>query len=407
MDQQTFDALYTDLLTHMVGLEPGERIIIRGDVAFWDFYCSLAETAYKKGARHVDIWPLSDKLSRIRLDTSEADYFPYLPKEYEARYRQAVEDRAVMIRISTVIDPFIFEDVNPKHLETTMKVYAAQRRYMLRHLMADHNKWLVASYPCEAWAQLVLGEDGDLARLRDVLQPILFGLENDPIAYWESKSKMLEDRCKVLNKYAIETLHISGGGNDLHIGLSKKALWTGGKAFLVPEGTPFLPNLPTEEVFTAPDWRKTNGVAQISRPVILQGNEILNARFHFKDGELTSWDAEKGKAALDSYFNTDEGSRRLGEIALVGSESPVFQANRLFYDTLLDENAAVHIAFGAGYETNLMGNESMSVQEKGACGLSQSTVHEDMMIGSNETRILGRSYSGEEYLLMDHGKVHI
>ncbi len=405
MKEQEFNRLYADLLTHVLALRPGERLIIRGEVAFWDFYCVLAENAYKKGAKHVDIWPLSEELSRIRLDTGDPEHFSYLPQEYEARYKQAVDDGAAFIRISTTPDPFVFKGVNTQHLETIMKTYSAQRCYLLGHLMADHNKWLVASYPCEAWARVVLGDEAGRDDLSALLQPILFGPDNDPIPYWEAKSKMLEKRSAILNDYNLESLHIRGGGTDLTIGLSDRAIWTGGNSYLVPGGTPFLPNLPTEEVFTAPDWRKTNGVARTSRSVILQGNEVAGAEFRFEQGKLLSWNAEKGKDVLDSYFNTDEGSRRLGEIALVGCESPVFQANRLFYDTLLDENAAVHIAFGAGYETNLQDNEAMSDAQKDACGLSRSNVHEDVMIGCLETEIIGKSYSGEEHVLMKQGRV--
>ncbi len=405
MEKKKFDELYSDLLVHSVGLQPDDRLIVRGDTAFWDFYCELAKAAYKKGAKHVDVWNSSDTLTHTRLEHSNPKNLSYQPSEIDCRNRIAIDENAVFIRISTSVNPFIFEDIDSLNLGILMKSYTAQRRYLLSSLMADRNRWLVASYPCEEWARIVLGENGTYEDLQRIVLPILFGPENKPVEYWEEKSRVLEQRCNVLNKYGLKSLHITGGGTDLSVGLSRKAIWTGGQATQVPEGSKFLPNLPTEEVFTAPDWRKTNGTAKTSRSVIIQGNEVIGAEFHFEDGILKKWDAEKGKETLDSFFGTDEGSKRLGEVSIVGSESPVYQANRLFFDTLLDENAAVHIAFGSGYITNLEEHETMTDKEKEANGLSQSDVHEDVMIGCDDTRIEGEAYDGTRHVLMEDGRV--
>ena len=201
----------------------------------------------------------------------------------------------------------------------------------------------------------------------------------------------------------IKELHFTGKGTDLTVGLSENAIFKGGTDES-PRGVPFEPNIPTEEVFTTPDYRVTRGRVQTTRPFLINGKLITDLSLEFTDGEISSFSATNGEDTFREYINSDEGSKRLGEVALVGVDSPVYQSGLVYQEILFDENAACHIAVGSAYKFCIDGGDTMTKEELTAIGCNESTVHTDMMISSEEVDVTAKTYSGETVELIKAGK---
>jgi aminopeptidase len=297
-----------------------------------------------------------------------------------------------------------------------------------RQLQADRFPWLVVASPTEKWAEKVLagpaggagtgapasGADNPgrgpafsrpraLDDLWETMKPILRLDREDPVAAWREQSERLKRRSAVLDELSVEWLHFEGPGTDLWVAIPERAIWVGGPA-RTPEGTEFLPNLPTEEVFTTPDYRYTTGHVAVTRPVRVMNKVVEGAWFEFSDGKVVSSGARENAEVLERYFSMDAGAAYAGEIALVDAGSPIFQSGRVFYNTLLDENAACHIALGGSYPTCLEGGEKLSDEELPGIGANVSFVHTDFMIGSEEVDVTARTRDGRDVAVLRDGR---
>ncbi len=222
--------------------------------------------------------------------------------------------------------------------------------------------------------------------------------EDDPTAAWRRDFKELQRRQKILQTHAFDALHFEGGGTDLTIGLAKGHRWVGGDETR-PNGLTYAPNLPTEEVFTMPDRNRVNGKAVFSMTSVIQGTRVDGLVVEFKDGKAVSITAETGQDVVRDYFTTDEGASYLGEVALVSNSSPVAQCDTLFLNTLFDENAACHIAFGMAYSINL--SEGADPE---AAGMNKSKIHHDCMIGHGQLNVTGIKSDGSKVPVMRAGE---
>jgi aminopeptidase len=200
----------------------------------------------------------------------------------------------------------------------------------------------------------------------------------------------------------IKFFHFIGPGTDLKVGLSPRAVFKGGTA-LSARNVDFEPNLPTEECFTTPDYRMTEGKARTTRPFLINGKQIRGLSLEFKNGEISNFHAEEGQKTFEEYINSDGGSKRLGEVALVGIDSPIYQSGRIFEEILFDENAACHIAIGFAYRFCIEGSEEMSNEELDKIGCNTSHVHTDMMLSSDEVDVHAELYSGQKIQLIKNG----
>ena len=220
---------------------------------------------------------------------------------------------------------------------------------------------------------------------------------------WSKHNDTLHRRARELNALEIEQLHFTGPGTDLNVFLDKRARFKGGTD-IGPHGEPFEPNIPTEECFTTPDCRKTSGVVRATRPFLVNGVLIEGLTIEFEKGEIKSFDAVKGAATFEEYLSSDPGARRLGEVALVGIDSPVFKSGRVFEEILFDENAACHIAVGSAYKFCLDGGSDLSKDELSEIGCNESSVHTDMMISDEHVSVTARTYRGEKVCLIKDGE---
>jgi aminopeptidase len=225
---------------------------------------------------------------------------------------------------------------------------------------------------------------------------------DDPVQAWWNLAQASVDRCRQLNGQAITSLHMTAPGTDLTLGCIPAAHWEGG-TLTGPNGIPFIPNLPTEEVFTTPDWRRTEGRASVTRPVQVMGKRVKGAWFEFRKGRVEDFGADDGTEQLAAFFDIDDRGRYLGEVALVDAESPIFQSGLIFSNILYDENAACHIALGSGYPL-IASPEATTPDEKQAMGINQSLVHTDFMIGCPEMDVTGTMAEGQEVPILRQGR---
>ena len=227
-------------------------------------------------------------------------------------------------------------------------------------------------------------------------------LEN-PVLEWKKHIKNLQKRVKFLNDSNFKKLiYKSSNGTNLEVELPKNHIWAGGGSY-DSTGTYFVANMPTEEVFTMPKRNGVNGIVYSTMPLNYSGNLIENFKLEFKDGKIVQFDAEKNKDILEELLNMDEGSRYLGEVALVPDDSPISNLNTVFYNTLFDENASCHFAFGKAYPTNIKNGDKMSKEELTINGVNDSIIHEDFMVGSEDLNIIGIKDNGEELLIFKDG----
>ena len=283
----------------------------------------------------------------------------------------------------------------------------AQEKYK-QAVMTDRFNWNVCAIPTEKWAAKVLGRaPGPQAerKLWRLLAPIYRLDRPDPIDAWKRHCAALSARAQALNSLAIKYLHFKSPHTDLKVGLHRKALWKGGYS-VSSDGIRFIPNLPTEEVFTTPDFRAAEGTVSLTRPAIIFEKEVLGARLEFAGGKVTKVSARTNEQTLRDLIAIDEGAARLGEIALVDGNSPIFKSKKIFYNILFDENASCHFAFGSAYPSCLEGGVQMSVGERKKHGINHSIIHNDVMIGSEEIDVTATTYDGKTAHIIKQGLFH-
>jgi aminopeptidase len=404
---------YADLIVRSgVNLQPGQALIVVAELAHREFARLLAETAYEAGARFVDIEWLDPLTSRIRFKHGSAESLDFVPEYEVPRAHEMLETGWARVRLTGTEYPDAFEDVDPALMRRAAVARISKLKFWQEAMMNNENSWCVAGAPTAAWAQKVfpdLDEDAAVERLWGLVLSATRADLPDPQQAWAGHDARLKQVAAFMDRHqvrAVRFLDETPGpdgrpATDLTIGLTTSPRWDGGSA-VNAQGLPFYPNLPTEEVFTSPHRERTEGWVRTSKPGFPFDREVLNATFRFEKGEVVAWQAEKGQDALDQLFEIP-GARRLGEVALVDVRSPINQSGLVFYDTLYDENAVCHIAFGRAYPEGVQGGSEMSREELDAMGLNASDTHEDLMIGTLAMQVTGTCADGSEVLIMRDG----
>ena len=227
--------------------------------------------------------------------------------------------------------------------------------------------------------------------------------KEDCLELWTQRDKAIKERVKKLQAFKVKELHFVGPETDLYIGLSPKAKFGGGSE-RTDTGIDFEPNIPSEEIFTTPDYRTVRGTVKATRPVLISGKQVKGLKMTFTDGVVTDFDAIEGKENFASYIKGDTGSSRLGEVALVSTDSPIFQSGHIFEEILFDENAACHIALGNGFEFCIEGSDNMTEEELANEGFNKSSFHTDIMISSPEVDVIAETRDGKNIPIIEKGK---
>ena len=412
MDKTVMKAYAEVLLGACMGLREGDRLKIAGQHCHRELMLVISEAAWKRGLRSVRLEYRDSRFQRIFIDGVWNEWIEDVSALVGREGDTMVEEGWASLFLTGDEDPDALEGADAASLQLSMRARSAALTRLREAQFANKVIWCVAPAPTPAWARRVFADAGrplpadPEKALMDELVPILRLDAVDPAAAVLEHSKQLAERSAALDELVLEEIRFIGPGTDLRIGLSPRSRWIGGGS-RTPSGRFFVPNHPTEEVFTSPDARLAEGRAECTRPVEVLGARVEGAWFEFKDGRVVAAGARRNGEALDRYLESDPGARRLGEVALVDGSGPIFRSGLVFGDALIDENAACHIALGAAYDEAFEGSGSMDKAAKEASGFNDSLVHTDFMIGSPEVEVRGRRRDGTEVALIRGGRFEI
>lgn len=347
---------------------------------------AITASAYQRGAKFVDVGYWDPHLKRARVQYAAEDVLDFVPPWYGERTLQLGEERGAAISLSGPVEPHLFDDLDPARLGRDVFPRVKEWTTVINERTVN---WCVAPGPSEKWATLVYPDLEPAAALEKLWEQIIHICrldEEDAEAAWGERSRMLKSTAGRLTERRFDSIHLEGPGTDLTIGLLPTSRWIGGGEATV-DGILHLANLPTEEVFTAPDPERVEGTVRATLPLYTQGRIIDGLTVRFEGGRAVQIDADSGAETLQALVARDEGGARLGELALVDGQGRIGPLHTVFYDTLLDENAASHIALGSAYES--------AGGEEDRARLNRSEIHVDFMIGSPEVDVTGITSEGE------------
>jgi len=394
-------------LTVKVGLnlQPGQRLLINAPILSAPFTRLVAQRAYQIGAPYVDVTWVDEQLKLIRLQHAPRGSFEEYPIYLAEGWTKHAKDGEAALGI-TGEDPDLLADQDPDDIATIEKTRVKHLEEFYNLMLANFYNWSMVSYPTPAWAKKVFLEVPSWeqeARLWEAIFQVCRINEPDPTSAWQAHIANLKARSRYMNAKQYSALHFRGSGTDLTVGLAERHLWAGGGE-KTPSGIFFTCNLPREEIFCLPHRERIDGHVSASMPFSRSGALIEDFSLHFEHGRVTQVEARKGQELLQKLIAIDDGMGSLGEVALVPYSSPISQLGILFYNTLLDENAASHIALGDGFRFCMQDAEKMSDEEYAARGGNTSLNHIDFMIGSAQMDVDGINDNGSHEPVMRAGE---
>jgi aminopeptidase len=378
---------YADLLVNFgANVQPGQILDIGSGLGKEELTRAITASAYKRGAKFVDVYYWDPHLKRARVQYAADEVLDFVPPWYGERTLQLGEERAATISLSGPIEPHLYDDLDPERLGRDVFPRVKEWTTVINERTVN---WCVAPGPSTKWAQLVhpeLEPDAALEKLWEQVVHVCRLDEDDPDGAWRERSDALKGVAERLTARSFDAIHLEGPGTDLTIGLLPTSRWIGGGEETV-DGIPHMANLPTEEVFTTPDPQRADGIVRATKPLYSQGRIIEGLTVRFEGGRAVQIDAASGADTLRAMTAHDEGGTLLGELALVDREGRIGPLETVFYDTLLDENAASHLALGGAYESGAGEEERERV--------NRSSIHLDFMVGSAEVDVTGVMGDGE------------
>ncbi|HHW9888512.1 TPA: aminopeptidase [Staphylococcus aureus] len=399
---------YAELLVKVgMNVQPKQPVFIRSSVETLELTHLIVEEAYHCGASDVRVVYSDPTLKRLKFENESVEHFAnHEIKSYDVEARMDYVKRGAANLALISEDPDLMDGIDSQKLQTFQQQNARAFKGYMESVQKNQFPWVVAAFPSKAWAKRVYPElsvEEAYIKFIDEVFDIVRIDGNDPVENWRQHIANLSVYAQKLQQKNYHALHYVSEGTDLTVGLAKNHIWEDATSYVNGKEQAFIANIPTEEVFTAPDRNRVDGYVTNKLPLSYNGTIIDQFKLMFKDGEIIDFSAEKGEAVLKDLINTDEGSRRLGEVALVPDDSPISNRNTIFYNTLFDENAACHLAIGSAYAFNIQGGTEMTVEEKIASGLNDSNVHVDFMIDSSDLTIYGIFEDGSKELVFENG----
>ena len=377
-------------------VQPGQIVSISGAPGKEYLVRAIAEQAYRSGAKFVDVSWFDPWVKRARIEHAPDDSLEFVPAWYGERLLALGRERAAAITLSGPVAPALLDDLDPVRAgrDRLPAVRESGEVVSRREL-----NWTILPCPTLAWAKMVhpdLDDDAAVAKLEEQLMHVLRLDEPDPVAVWKQRAETLIGAAARLTERGFDALHYEGPDTDLTVGLLPGATWMAAR-FETIEGVTHMPNLPTEEVFTSPDPARVDGHVASSKPLVLvDGTVVRDLRVRFEGGSVVQLDSSTAQETMRTIIARDEGAARLGEVALVDREGRIGALDTVFYDTLIDENAASHLALGRAFPF-------LAPDAETAARMNESDIHIDFMIGRPELSVTGVTKDGERVPVLVDG----
>ena len=386
-----------------INVQKGETMLIRADVEARDFVRRCVREAYKAGAKHVYVEYSDEITTREKYLSAPNEAFDEYPSWQSDKYTMIAKEGGSFLNIVST-DPDLMKGIDADKIGRFQKISAQYLKEWRSYTLTDRARWSIVAVPSVPWAKKVHPELSDEEAVNKLWEEILdcSRVTDDPVSEWKDHVGNLKKKMAKLNELNFKELRYKSSKTDLVIGMPEGHIWQGGSA-QDPDNVEFCPNIPTEEVYCMPHKYKVDGIVYSTKPLIYAGSLIDNFWIKFKDGEIVDFDAETGKENLKNLINTDEGSKRLGEVALVPFDSPISNTDTVFLTTLFDENASCHLAIGSAYSSNIENGENLSEEEMDKAGMNSSITHVDFMIGSSDLDIVGIKQNGESFQIFKEG----
>ena len=405
IDSQHLDQLAEVAVQIGLNIQPGQDLVLTGPIAALPLVRRVAAAAYRAGAGLVTPVLGDEEVTLARYRHAGDASFDRAPGWlYQGMASAFAEGAARMAIVGD--DPMMLADQDPAKAARVGKANAIAYQPALERIANFDINWSIVSYPTAAWARRVFPDQPEAIAVAQLAEAIFAASRitgDDPVAAWKAHNAELERRTGWLNDQRFASLHFTGPGTDLRVGLADGHAWHGG-ASEARNGVVCNPNIPTEEVFTTPHARRVDGHVRASKPLSHQGSLLDGIEMRFEGGRITEARASTGEAVLHQLLETDDGARRLGEVALVPHSSPISRSGLLFYNTLYDENAASHLALGQCYSKCFVKGETLSKEQIETQGGNASMIHVDWMIGDGSTDIDGITSDGARLAVFRRGE---
>lgn len=408
MDIEQAKDKYADLLVNSaIALHPGQKLLIESEIIHSQLVNMITEKAYQQGASLVNVEYIDPRVNAARalLSSQENLSIPRIGRK--AVYDEISEEGGARILIEGMEDLNLSNSIPSSSISALEMTRQSEMKKYYKDALPIHGvSWTMACAATPNWAKQVFPElDIKLAETK--LWEHLFSFarvdKKDYLGFWPKQKKKLDKRSKTLNKLDIKTLNFIGPDTDLKVGISEKAKFQSPGVY-TQKGALNFHNIPSEECYTTPNYHLTEGKVSITRPVVINGKIVEGLTLLFKEGEIIDFSATKNEEAFKEFVESEIGTKFLGEVALVGSDSPIYESGKVFYEILLDENAACHIALGEGFKDLVSGAIEATDTELENLGVNMADQHLDLMISSHKTSVIATTRNNEEILLIKNGK---
>ena len=394
------DGILTRLADLLVGfganVQPGQIVAIAAETGKEELVRELARSSYRHGAKFVDVAYFDPYVKRARIELADEESLDFIPSWYGQRMLALGDQHCARIALSGPTTPGLLDDLDPERVGRDQLPFLPEAAKVLNERTTN---WTIGPCPVPAWAGLVhpdLEPDAALEKLWEEIVHVCRLDAADPVDAWRERMAVVAGAAERLTAHRFDALHYEGTGTDLTIGLLPDAIWTCAQ-FTTIDDLPHMPNIPSEEIFSSPDPMRVDGVVRSTKPLVLQGGAIVrDLVLKFEGGRAVEFLSSSGGDTLRTLCARDDGGSRLGEIALVDREGRIGPLGTVFYDTLLDENAASHLAFGQGFGFTMPDEETRK-------RVNESRIHIDFMIGSNELQVTGITASGDRVPVLRDG----
>ena len=394
METATLERFANLAVDFSANVQPNQIVTIEAETGMEPVVRAVATRAYELGARFVDVTYFDPYVKKARLQLAAEDTLEFVPGWYGRRMLELGDVRAARIVLVPRVSPGILNGVDPKRAGRDQLPDIRERLEIINKRLVN---WTIMPFPTQPWAEIVYPDlDGEtaLARLTEELTHVCRLDEDDPVAAWRERRTTLHSVAERLTERRFDAMRLEGPGTNITIGLLPSSVWEGGSATTV-DGIEHMPNVPTEEVYTTPDPTRAEGVVRATKPLDIGGTIISGLEVRFEGGRAVDIQAESGAEVLRERADYDEHASRLGELALVDREGRIGALGTIFYNTLLDENAASHIALGNAYE--------IAVSPEDVPRINKSAIHIDFMIGGNDVQVTGITRDGADVPVLVDG----